>query len=732
MSHLQIRSGQGRPASRDAVFLRELNTALADTALSNLPKPVFAVESISEADEAAINIASNNLFQVMDQVSQRLNFNTGLSKLQGSAVVAAETAGVAGGLAAQAGQSFVGRDLTFAVAATENVFPVPAHGVPDYLGKRASKLVQVAEAFDNRETRSAVLYTAAYNYTLARQDEFGETIWPTLTLPADQVGFGIIVNRLTVYRGYTHGTDGKAANFKKIDLMRAARNPKVLQKEKTRVYPVVRPNNLEHFVDPALVAAYDKDVEGNVIHTAPYAMNVDNDILGLSQTDASLAGGSYNQTDTLDRMLNLEVVYLKVGADVLPVKVYNHPGSNFTYAPQGMDKQANLTFSTKAILLDKNTLGVGSAPLVDLAVLAAKNLTATIGFSAFGVANTEFGNVTVQSAVANLISVSDADGNVLPATNADVQDLQALFKSSLTVGYDLRAWRTNINMRDRGDLIDRSSFTQLYEIPLLSPVTAQRPQSTDGQLDAGDFEALVTTTRFRLMNDGVTSLLEAFDQIKEYAAPFTANPKLLETADRPSFLGAARFHVQPTVFESDGPIDISKVVDSLNSTDRVRDLSAAFVNIVRDYAFRMYVQSEYPAAQHALGMTDTTTVIIATDPIIHRYIMTDGDLRTLTEKFDVKVVSSIDERMTGKMFITFGVFDENRNQAPNILNFGNLIWAPEVVMSASVPRGESMSRETIVQPRYRFIWHLPVITKLEFINIPDLFGTKLPINFHTV
>lgn len=224
----------------------------------------------------------------------------------------------------------------------------------------------------------------------------------------------------------------------------------------------------------------------------------------------------------------------------------------------------------------------------------------------------------------------------------------------------------------------------------------------------------------------MTAILDCCNRLDEHVRSGVVGDEI------PSAIGAARFHVKPTFFKTEAPIKVTDIVDSLTSTERVADLQAAIVNIVRDYAFRMYVHSEYQAAASALGITGPATVIVATDPTIHRYLFVSGDLRTLSEKFNIRVVSTLDTRMKGKMFLSFGVFDENRNQAPNLLNWGNLVWSPEVVMSASVPRGESMSRETIVQPRYLFVNHLPIAAMLEFEGIPELVSSKMPIYTHEV
>ena len=714
---LALRGGAMFASSPDARLLTELRSALTERG----PVPegtaakVFAMESIADSDIMAIEQAATNLQSTLSSVVGMLGFET-------KDIFVQESAAVQGGMVASAAQSFLSRQISFPTESTKDRFVVPGNSAPNYLGHRSNLFAM--EAFDNRETRNAMLYTMAYNYSCARQDDFGETIWPTLTLAADQVGFGIVVNRLTIHRGVSHTVDGKVVQFNKVDLMRAAADHTVLHKKKNLITPHVRPDAVDKFVDAAVIAPYTIDIEGENIKTAPLKVGVEIGLMGLGQTDAMLDGGLMNQTDTLDPAVQLEAVYAQIGADVVKFNVYGLPAANFTYAPQGMDKQRNLQMTSKAIFLTKGATQVDGSALSDLAPIVTKSLTVEVELVMTGTLNTEFGSIRVFGNQIGLVKVLDADKVQLGSTNADVQDLAGHFANAKIVGYDVRAYRTNMNMRERGDFIDRTSFTQLYEVPLLSPVTAQRPQNTDGQQDAGDFEALVTTTRFRLQNDAVTAIFDSVARLQEHIKPGVS------IDDLPSAVGASRFHVKPVIFTPD-PIDVTKLVDSLTSGDRLKDLQAGIVNLLRDYAFNMYIQSEYPSAQQALGMTGPTTVIIATDPKIHRYIMLDGDLRTLTEKFNIRVVSTIDKRFTNKLFMTFGVFDETRNQAPNLLNWGNLIWAPEVVMSASVPRGESMSRETIVQPRYVFVNHLPIAAMFDFTNLSDVFE-KLELNVHQV
>jgi hypothetical protein len=714
---LVLRGDRAHAASFDTRLVQSLNSALSEQApiAPGLAGRVFATESISEQEYGQLESVSSNFQAMLDSVIGELG--------GGQRTMVQESAAIAGALCASAASSFVKSDRSFNVNPSRNMIPVKADTAPDYLGHRPKFVA--AEAFDNREVRSAVLYSMAYNYAVSRQDEFGETVWPTLTLPADQVGFGIVVNRLAIHRGLQHTVDGKVTEFKKIDLMRAEADHKVLLKERTRVFPIFRAAHASQFVDQAIIPAFDYDNEGITIKTAPLATGIDIGLLGISQTDAQLDGGMANQTDTLDPAISVEKLFVTLGADVFAFNVFGQPGANFVAAPQGLDKQRNLTMRLRSAKIEKSTTQFGGVAKSEAALVAldTDDLTLVLELNATGQSNTEIGSAVVYGNRVSIVKVLDADGVELPASDARVQDLQALVAGAKIIGWTPRAYKTNMNMRERGDFIDTTNFTQLYEVPLLSPCTAQRPVNTDGRLDTSDFEALVTHTRFRLKNDAVTAIFDACNRLADWSGT-EVSPE-----DLPYALGAARFHVKPTFLSTDTPIDLAAITGSLSSVDRVKALQSTIVNLIRDYAFRLYVLSEYQAAKSSLGMQGPDTVIVATDPTIHRYIMVDGDLRTLTDKFNIRVVSTLDKRFEGKVFVTFGVFDESRNQAPNLLNWGNLVWAPEVVLSAQVPRGESMSRETIVQPRYLFVNHLPVAAMLEFTGIPHLFERAVPINW---
>ena len=674
----------------------------------------LAMESIRSEDMNVLVQVSNELSVSLESIAAELGIEAGVTEAQYQAAAAA-------GILAGDFRKTMTHKSEFPMVSTESMGVVQTFGMDDALADRFLSL----EAYDERENRNAVIYSIAYNMQAARQDEFGETFFPTLVLTPDNVGFGITVNLMMVYDGIERKISGTFEDFKKKNIIRAIADPTVLKKEQTKIVPVVRAQSLDKFVSPSVIPAAAIVLEGESINTAPLAIGKKLDLLALSQTDALLASGVMDMTDTLDPFVNLQFVYVKFGNDILKFNTSNLPLANFTYSTQNNYRVMTLNFQTTSILIDKNTKQHNGSALVDLAGVVTNDLSLRLEVALSGSVNIETGETSVYANVVSTHIVRNAARNEIDKTVAPAAPIVAIINAGNIFGYDLLAYRTNMNRRQRGQLVDVTKYTQLYNVPLRSPITAIHPINTDGQTDASDVQALITTTRVRTSNEAVTNLINAAAVLREYVDMRD------QTGIGPDVLGVGRFFVRPTYYEE--ALDMNLLVDSLTSHQRAEDTQSALVNKIRDYAYRMFRDSEYKAAADALagGIAPTPVVIIGTDPVIARYLNVTGDLRTLGGEFDVRIVSTLDNRVAGKIFISFGTFDESRNVAPNPLNFGNLVWAPELVLTANISRNGQISKETVVQPKFRFIVNLPILTVLDVTGISDLFE-KVAINFHSV
>lgn len=667
----------------------------------------FATESLRDDDLHSLVAAANELSTALESICSELGITPTEAQIQ---------AGTLAGIAAGDYKFALTHKNEFPAVSTESMGVVQAFGIADALDDRSWGL----EAYDESENRNAVLYSIAYNMQAARQDDFGETWWPTLVITPDNAGFGITVNLMMVYNGIERKISGTFEDFKKRNIIRAVADPTILHKEQTRCIPVVRPQSADKFVAPALIAPVTILVEGTSINTAPIAIGKKVDLLGLSETDELLATGIQDQTDSLDRTVNLQAVYVKVGEDVLKFNVSNLPLSNFTYSTQNNYRVETLNFNTTSVLVNKLTKRVDGSALVTLAGVVTDDLIVRLELNLNGTVNIETGELQVFGNVASVYTVQDNSGNLIDLTTAPAKAIVDAYATAQVVAYDVLAYRSNLNRRQLGQFIDVTKYTQLYNVPLRSPITTIHPATTDGQTDSADVQALLTATRIRTSNEAVTALINTAGLLREYV---DARDSI---GNGPDLLGVGRFFVRPTYFED--TIDMNVAVDSLTAVQRPLDIQAALVNKIRDVVFRLYRDSEYKAADDALsgGISTPPVVILGTDPVLARYLQVSGDLRTVGGGFDVRVVSTLDPRIKGRIFIGFSKFDENRNVAPNPLNFGNLLWAPELVLTANISRQGRFSKETVCQPRYLFVTHTPILGLLNVENVPDILG-KLPI-----
>lgn len=614
---------------------------------------------------------------------------------------------------------------------TEHMQSVMPRG-GDSFAKRSFGL----EAYDERENKNAMLYTITYNMQSARQDEFGETFFPTITITPDQVGFGVVVDLMTVFDGVERDTSGVFEDFKRKNIIRAVADPTVLKREQTRITPVVRAPDTNKFFATG-IAPTAAIIEGESILTAPLKPGVKFDLLGISQTAALVAKGIMNETDSIDPTVSLKNICLSftdgTNTDIIQFNTLNLPLSNFTYATQADYREMLLNFKTTSLLINGKTKRRDGSALVALAgVLGVDPLDPTddyvlrVEVQVTGSVNIETGECSVFGNLVTAFSVQGPDGELIPLDDgAEAEAFADIINTGELIGFDLSAYRTNMNRRQRGQLINTRRYTQLYNVLLRAPITAHHPINTDDSIEASDIQALVTATRIRTSNDAVTALLDATMTLNEYV-----DARDYEGVG-PDLMGVGRFYVRPVYYRDS--IDMATSIDSVRSQDRAADMQAVLVNKIRDFAFRMYRDSEYKAAADAIagGVAPVPTVIIGTDPVLARYIEVQSDLRTLTGGFDVKIVTTLDNRVAGKVFVTFGVFNDQRNVAVHPLNFGNLFWAPELVLTANISRGNTINKETVVQPRYQFVTHLPIMTLIEVSNVPAVLN-KVEINFNQV
>ena len=600
---------------------------------------------------------------------------------------------------------------------------------PDAFGGTAFDKRSVSlEAYDERENKNVVLYSVAFNLNASRQDAMGEALYPTVLVTPDQFGYTISIQLIRVYKDVKFLPNSTAADWEFRNLVDAAVDHTILENDVTDLVPVFRDDQKAYFVPEALITPWQDSVDKELITTSALAMGKKIPLIPISSSDAMLAAGAPDTTDAIEPSIVLKNLYVHVGtgagAEVLKFPVSHLPYTQFNESLQGNYRKMVVNFETSELLIDENKkLFNNSASTILAPIVTAKQevrLSVTIAGSVnLQTSETQLGTV----ADIEVASITNEDGTMTTLESTAGQAIAALFADATVLGYDLDARRVNSNRRQRGTLVDTTFDYQIYGVNLQGPITILHPVSLQDANDSTDMATLITTCRIRTSNAAVTELLRAHEVLQEFVGQHAAT-----AAVPPQILGAARFLVRP--FHRYRKVDVSEGLDSLVAHKRAEDVQSHLVNLLRDTAYEMYRDSRYKAAADMLagGQSQVPTVIIATDQYISRYLLVDGDLRTLGADFFVKIVHTQDLRMRGKIIMTFGQFGEGTEGVPNIMHFGNMAWKPEIVSVLQVSRNNQVSREVTVQPSFRHVTNLPIMAVFDIEGIDKVVASKVNVN----
>ena len=706
-----------------------VNQGPGQFATPEVAKAAMAMEGMTPDKQFQLNTAVSNLSNVIDTCLKTL---PGFGKLN----VAQESAAIAAGIIASAPQAYYMKPqqnaaALQAAAVGTNTTVIGNNGIAGAMESRAFAF----EAFDTKENKNAMVYSVAYNMQAARQDEFGEAFFPTIVVTPDNVGFMVSIRLIYVQEEVRRELSGSLNKFGRKNIIKAVIDASILRNDQTKIIPIVRTggganDSTANFVAAADVAPYTVTLDTYPVVTAPLAVGKKFSLLGISQTAALLATGILDQTDAIDSAIRLSAVYIKIAADttnpavVVKFNVDKLPRTDFNYSVQGNTRLMQLNFETDALKVTSATKKIDGAVVPQFAALT--DHTVRLSSTMFGSVMQDTADTSVNTGDCTVAKVTTIDGQIMDLTAGAGATIAAVFAGATIIGYDLAAWRTNSNRRQRGQLIDTQYINHLYTVPLLPPITALRPVGDTEANDSSLLSALITTTHIRTSNAAVGALLDARDFLKDYV-----NASDL-ASDAPQILGVACHLVSPAYAED--VLDVETQIDSLKSADRAEDMVALIINRVRDMAYRLHVTSGYKAACDALfdGAAPKPMVIIGTDPILNRYLTLNGDMRLLGEYFDYKLVSTLDSRMTGKLILTFGMETSYNSGVPNPMHFGAMAWKPELTLMMPIVRNGATTMELTVSPSFRHIVSLPIMGSLDVVNIENIIADKATIFTHVV
>lgn len=605
-----------------------------------------------------------------------------------------------------------------------------AMGVSDAIG--AGDVLKVsAESFDGQSLTNALTFSITFNLLAARQDEFGEAFYPTITIDPTLAAFNVESEYTSVFKEYKSDLSGSLDSEKmgKIPLIKAMYDENILGADKNRVIPVLRPESEELLLKDY---SYETTLSGEEVNTAPVKFGKKYSLKGISQTDALIAKGLMDNTDAIANAVTLDKVYYSIAGkdaggnavtEMFTFETSMLPRAVFVASPNGSWKDMILSFENNTILL--KTSATKTAKGANSKVLGALPANHVISFSVSvnGTLNVETADTSIYGSNIEIHKIMDASGASLVKTSPDYIAIAEALANVKLEGYVLEAYRTNTNLRTRGTLVTNDIIKQQYVVPLRSGVTVLTPLNNPygSDNDAGKLMSQIEATHLKTSIAAVGELQRQARLLKDYTASGISTGV--------EFLGMGRTFV--SAYYSQTNVNVSEIVDSIKSHDRIKDLQAAITNKIREEIVTAYIDSGYNRAfATQYGITGAKpTILIGTDPKIKQYLTSEGNKIDLGDDFgEVKIVSSMNPKVAGKIYVTFIIDDETKNTSLNPLSFGNCIWSPTITTDVPKQNGGGVIREVHNVPRYTHITNLPILVELDVTNISGVIG-KVAIKF---
>lgn len=587
-----------------------------------------------------------------------------------------------------------------------------------------AEMVISAESYDGQQLTNAVSFSMSAAFAMARQDEFAETLFPTIIIDPLESGISIDLSITSYMKEIRREISGApdAGKYNKVPVVKAVFDRDIIFNDKNKAVPVFRTESQD-----VMLADYkwvDKS-NGEEITTAPLKIGKTISLLGISQTPGQIAKGQANETDALDRTISIQKTYIEFkgtddqGAEVsevIPFDLTMFGFNNFNEAPQQSEmKEMTLSFSTSSATVSAQTINAASMPSKIFGSLGGYTVYLEIVLS--GKISAVTSDITVYGNAVNIDSIRNSDGQLLAVGSQEYNKVAGLVKSMSIVGYTVEAFRTNTNMRTRGQLVTVDNFRVNYQVPFRSGTTVIGPVENIGGVenDITKLGELVNTIGNKMSYYAVEKLISYGEMLHSVTANGTALSQKLA--------GIGSYYVNP-YYVSDN-YDLSKFVDSMSSSNRKADIQAVLVNKIRDLAITLLSESNYKIAFTSMfgAITDKVKVIVATDYRIAKYICNEGKSEfPLDDDMNIKVVSTLNPRMLGKMYITLGVEGSNQDNKPNPLTFGNCLWAPTMTWNVVKTTDNAVNREVSNVPRFMHIVHLPILAQVTISDFAGVLG----------
>ena len=677
----------------DAVAVMKLGLSAIDGTLSSdLSKLTLTGEANEPSNQHYLTTALNALSPIID------NLTASMPELTSKSVEVISTAQLAaayGALMALDPRAAAGREIVPSSVRDS------MHRVITTEGQARNSLAM--ECLDVNCGDHMITNSIIYNMGLCGYHGLVGNLYSVMLIDPSESGFRIMAKLLYVHNGLAHDPSGILANFKRSNLIRAYADHTVLEADGILAVPVYTLASAAVFVDPAIIGTETRERKGETFQTSYIKNNAQFDLIGVSQTAGEVARGVADITYSLQRDISYSDVLVTVGADLFNFRLSGINSARFSQAPQGDAYEMVGNLGTDDISLSSATTLVDGGAPTEAAILAltAAGMTAFIRLEASARVNIHTGSTRVTGVAFRLSKVIDSLNQTVPMTNLTVAALNTLLAASVIEGWKLKAMMCPRNLSIDCLQVLNDCYVEEHYIPHTCTLTTKSYINQNSQTDVDN---LVQLSRVKLENSAATHLLNTVAEIEDLY-------KSARLEERPDVLGVGRLYVRPSFIKK--TLDMT-TVSSFRAGQRREDLRSMINDSVAEIASRLYTSSDMAAARCHLRPNDSSKPVVAviTSPHIGSYIAQSGQFASVSDSFDLRLITTPDRRFdvgdSGKIVIVFTNYQSDVTEEFDPLSWGTLAQSPETVYNITRPIGRAMVQEIMVSPRFKFIAGSPI------------------------
>lgn len=593
------------------------------------------------------------------------------------------------------------------------------------------------ESFAPTNPNRFVAANAQINVGIAVQDKFGECFFATTPLKQEEAGKVYEVAIPFRYDGVM-GADFAPNRFfdTAVNLIDSLYNPSILNSATTRLIP-----NLTTTKTGATVAysalslnVYFPGGVNDKLAVNPIISGTQIDLFDTDKNPASPA--AEDGLDHISPALMIEKIAFKNqiaggGTQIgFAIDTRSVAGAQIQRNQAGGNEYDYILNLTGRTTIGPNTKDISGATLFGNTILqsGATNAFVELEYSVTG--NVNLRDRTINFVVGvpvikSAFTVVAATGVKTPialtstANGANIAAVRNYFTdATVEKSYWPNATRANTTARVAGIFVDYKMAKWSTAVDFGAPISVLNTLISELS-DETKVDLKVETMRqagyAQTCGLGVSRLLEQASILEDkYGAAGLAQYVRI----RNDFGLPSSHYVMP--YFKHATLDMTTVVNSIKSSEKMADIQSALLNYIRQEAYEMIRLSRYRAAFQILYPNKKINVKIGTDTVLARYIIQQGDIRTLGDDVDCELVATDNLAMKGKIVLALGLradeVDEN-----DFLSFGKHFIAPETIFEINDSLASKFGgvKRTTYYPRQRHVAMNEIMVLLDVVNLAE-------------